>query len=109
MGSGFAPIPTSMIELYDRTPTGKWVQKWVTQKENVRHAVEMGRMDQRKKRVVCAKVNGEFVREFESITKAVEWLKGNINPKARKSPISACCKNKKHYNTAYGFKWYAKN
>ena len=83
--------------------------EWVTQKENVRHAVEMGRMDQRKKRVVCAKVNGEFVREFESITKAVEWLKGNINPKARKSPISACCKNKKHYNTAYGFKWYAKN
>lgn len=82
--------------------------EWVTQRENVRHALETGCMDHMKLAVVCSKTNGDFVREFESIAEATKWLRENVNPKARKSSISACCKNKKHYNTAYGFKWYLK-
>ena len=79
--------------------------EWVTQKENVRHAVDIGCVDHRKKGIICSDLKGNLVKEFESIAKATEWLRLNGKPKARKSPISACSKNKKHYNTAYGFKW----
>lgn len=51
----------------------------------------------RKKKVVQLTMNGEFIKNWESITEVKKIL--NINT----SNISSCCKNK--YNHAGGFKW----
>jgi len=57
----------------------------------------------RRKKVTCMSLQGEFIKEYSSITEASKEL--NIST----TNISNCCKNKPHCLTAGGYKWKYKN
>lgn len=51
-------------------------------------------------------LDGNFIRRYSNIREALECL--GKSPKA--GCIANCCRHRKHYNTAYGYKWeYATN
>ena len=52
------------------------------------------------KPVLCYNKNGDFVKEFSSMSDAARFLD---NPKAKQSGISMCCLGKR--KTAYGYVW----
>ena len=54
------------------------------------------------KSIIQYDLNGEFIKEWNSIKEASEMLKIN------RGDIGSCCQNKK-YKTAGGFKWKYKN
>ena len=51
------------------------------------------------KAVNCFSLSGEFLKRYESVEKAASETKTQANA------ISACCKKRKYYYTAGGYKW----
>lgn len=51
------------------------------------------------KAVNCFSLSGEFLKRYESVEKAAAETKAQANA------ISACCKKRKYYYTAGGYKW----
>lgn len=51
------------------------------------------------KAVNCFSLSGEFLKRYDSVEKAA------AETKARANAISACCKKRKYYYTAGGYKW----
>lgn len=49
--------------------------------------------------VLCYSTQGEFVGRYENIKEAASVTKAQPNA------ITACCRNKKYYHTAGGYKW----
>lgn len=77
--------------------------EWVTQKENLKHAVEVLQKNpwgKPARRVRCYdKATGETIKEFPSVSEAARST-GNIYARAR---ITTICQYKQ--GTAYGFGW----
>lgn len=84
--------------------------EWVTNKENVAHSFNvlnrvgshtglLGVKNKASKAIIQLSKDGQFVRNWNSMADVFREL--NISTRA----ISACCKNKKNFNTAGGFIW----
>jgi|LGVF01.2.fsa_nt_gb hypothetical protein len=75
--------------------------EWCTQKENIQHAFDNGRIEKNKngKKVAMLDKSGNFIRSFESNANAGRYL-GN---KEYHKKICECALG--HQNTAYGYKW----
>ena len=75
--------------------------EWATYKENTQHAIQthLKKNSYNDKKVFMNTLDGEKIREFESLTKAAIFL-GDSN---KKKHICSVCKGKR--NTAYGYKW----
>ena len=83
--------------------------EWATSQENVIHAFKVlghtnpkGKNNKHCKAVLQIK-NNQIIAEFFSATEAQK------ETKIHKSHIGACCKHKKHFNTAGGYQWEYKN
>ena len=64
----------------------------------------MSKNHSRKRKTIMLSLKGEFIQEFESITKACEYLKeNNIVEKPIHTNISSVCR--KERKTAYGYVW----
>lgn len=80
--------------------------EWVTSSENQRHAVKTGLFKARsgKDSTYSIKVrqlnkDGVFIKEWDSINQLKKELGYNS------VGIIGCCKKRKKYRTAYGYKW----
>ena len=88
--------------------------EWVTSRENTLHGIEKGLIkynkealargqkksaELMKRKVRQVSIDGESLREFNSIKEAAE----TIGRRAARSSISAVCSHKQ--KTAYGYKW----
>jgi len=73
--------------------------EWNTFKENNDHAKAFGLNKQLKHAVIQMNLNGEYIKEFDTIYKA----EMELNISLSKSKIRNCCKGTR--KTAYGFKW----
>lgn len=77
--------------------------EWCTPKENTIYSRQRNRFinsdNLKKKKIAQYDLNDNLINTWNSITEASILL--NID----KSHIGACCKQKKHYNTAGGYKW----
>lgn len=74
--------------------TSKENNNWGTHNERVARHFE--------KKVLQLRKDGTFIKEWDSvrsITRTLGYNEGNI---------SSCCLNRKHFNSAYGFKWQYK-
>lgn len=77
--------------------------EWCTYSENLKHAyknnLKVATNNHLKKKINQYSKSGKFIRTWES-TKEIERALGVCH-----SNISACCRKKAHYNTAYGYVW----
>lgn len=80
--------------------------EWCTSSENTIHAMRTGLItirrggnDARAISVNQYNLNGNFIKKWNCIKEIKREL--GYDTKA----IISCCKHKKHYNTAYGYKW----
>lgn len=72
--------------------------RWCTYKENVNNPVTRPKMGVCNKQcVIQMTLDGEYVREWDSVTNAA------IGIGAKVGPISACCRGASKYS--YGYKW----
>lgn len=106
VAEAFIPNPDNKPEVdhINAIPTDNNVEnlRWVTHKENMNNP--LSKINHSKgaklKPVIQISLNGDFVKEYESISKASEFT-GYIA-----SAISYCCKGKR--KTANGFRWLYK-
>lgn len=80
--------------------------EWNTSSENTIHALKTGLMIPKRgvenNRSICVNqydLEGNFIKTWSAIKDIKRQLK--YDTKA----IISCCKHRKHYNTAYGYKW----
>lgn len=76
--------------------------RWVTRIENQNNSITKSKMKLNKsksKPILQLTPFGELVKKWDSASEAGRKL--NIYS----TSISNCCRNRKHYNTAYGYKW----
>lgn len=74
--------------------------EWVTQSENIFHAVKMGRMLRRS--VKQYTINNKYLATYLSITDALRAIGASMGGQGQ---ISNVCNKKPHKITAYGYKW----
>ena len=75
--------------------------EWVTQSENIQHAVRTGLMQSgRKKAVIQYNLNGDRMATFESATEAARQTGGS------QSKITMCCKRQRETANDYQWRYY---
>ena len=75
--------------------------EWVTQSENIQHAVKTGLMQNgRKKAVIQYNLNGDRMATFESASEAARQTGGS------QSKITMCCKRQRETANDYQWRYY---
>ena len=75
--------------------------EWVTQSENIQHAVKTGLMQSgRKKAVIQYNLNGDRMATFESASEAARQTGGS------QSKITMCCKRQRETANDYQWRYY---
>jgi len=73
--------------------------EWNTIFENNEHAIKMGLNNNNDRKVLMSKKDGAPLLSFKCIKDAEKMFQIDS------SAISKCCKNRKHFKTAGGYKW----
>lgn len=107
----FLPTPKSELTQVNHKDENKFNNRvenleWCTAKYNtnygtgpVRRSKSQRNHPLKSKAVIQKDLDGNFIALYPSIIEA-ERITGYNN-----AHIAACCKHKKHHNTAYGYKW----
>lgn len=111
VAQAFLPNPKNLLEInhIDGNTKNNNLNnlEWISHKNNCLHyTYELGqhKAQYKMKKVVMIGFNNKIIKEFNSISNAVRWLKQNTNfKKATTTNICAVCKYKK--DSSYGFKW----
>jgi hypothetical protein len=81
--------------------------EWVTHKENTQHALKNGLLNtggnNNEKKVSVYNLNNEYIKSFDSITKASQWIVNRGASETKRVSVGAVCRGKQ--KTAYGYVW----